>query len=90
MKFKTRNVEIEAIKFTGFNHSEIFEWAENLSGGAPVMAGDETRMVIGTLEGEMTATPGDWIICGLEGEFYSSKPGPFEKKYEAMGKVEGE
>ena len=37
---------------------------------------------IGTLEGEMLANPGDWIITGVNGEKYPCKPDIFEKTYE--------
>ncbi len=35
-----------------------------------------------TLEGEMRATPGDWIIKGVKGEFYPCKPDIFAATYE--------
>lgn len=38
--------------------------------------------VIETLEGRMVCEPGDWIIKGVNGEFYSCKPDIFEKTYE--------
>lgn len=37
---------------------------------------------IKTLEGEMHASPGDWIITGVNGEQYPCKPDIFEKTYE--------
>lgn len=42
------------------------------------------RIVIPTLEGEMAASPGDFIIQGVNGEFYPCKPDIFEKTYEAV------
>ena len=38
---------------------------------------------IETLEGSMRVSPGDWIIKGVNGEFYPCKPDIFEKTYEA-------
>lgn len=46
-----------------------------------------TRQVIHTLEGDMTANPGDWIITGVKGEIYPCKPAIFDMTYEP---VEGE
>jgi hypothetical protein len=40
---------------------------------------------IATLEGTMTAVPGDWIIRGVQGEFYPCKPDIFEQTYEPAG-----
>jgi hypothetical protein len=37
---------------------------------------------IQTLEGVMTAVPGEWIIKGVNGEIYPCKPDIFEKSYE--------
>lgn len=35
-----------------------------------------------TLEGVMTASVGDWIIRGVQGEFYPCKPDIFDATYE--------
>lgn len=37
-----------------------------------------------TMEGEMCASEGDWIIKGVAGEFYPCKPDIFEATYEAV------
>lgn len=37
--------------------------------------------VINTLEGDMRADPGDWIIRGVKGELYPCKPDIFEATY---------
>lgn len=37
-----------------------------------------------TLEGGHIVCPYDWIIKGLEGEYYPCKPSIFSKKYEAV------
>lgn len=42
------------------------------------------RLVIQTLEGDMTASIGDWIIKGVNGEVYPCKPDIFEKTYEIV------
>ena len=46
--------------------------------------------LIETLEGNMRAVEGDWIIRGVNGEFYPCKPDIFEKTYEvAESRIEG-
>lgn len=47
---------------------------------------DPVKIVIKTLEGNMTAQDGDWIICGVNGEFYPCKPDIFDKTYEHVEK----
>lgn len=39
---------------------------------------------ISTLEGDMVVTDGDYIIKGINGEFYPCKPDIFEKTYEEI------
>jgi hypothetical protein len=43
---------------------------------------DGPRISIATLEGVMTAIPGDYIIQGVKGELYPCKPDIFEATYE--------
>lgn len=40
--------------------------------------------IIKTLEGEMRANLGDWIILGIKGEVYPCKPDVFNETYEAV------
>lgn len=42
-------------------------------------------LVIETLEGDMLAGPGDWIIKGVNGEFYPCKADIFDKTYDRVG-----
>lgn len=54
-----------------------------LPNGKTVFAPFETRcLIVLTLEGEMVAVPGWWIIRGVQGEFYPCDPGVFEATYE--------
>jgi hypothetical protein len=39
-------------------------------------------MLIHTLEGTLAASPGDWIVRGVKGEFYPVKPDIFNETYE--------
>ena len=40
--------------------------------------------IIHTLEGDMKASPGDWIVKGVNGEEYPVKPDIFVKTYEGI------
>lgn len=42
----------------------------------------QKKISIETLEGTMTAEPGDWIITGIHGEQYPCKPDIFKETYE--------
>jgi hypothetical protein len=48
---------------------------EPTGGGTP-------KLSVDTLEGTMTASPGDWIIRGVKGEFYPCKPDIFTTTYD--------
>ena len=41
-------------------------------------------LTIHTLEGDMIASKGDYIITGVDGEQYPCKPDIFEKTYEPV------
>ena len=82
MKYRKKPVVIEAIQFTGDNIQELWDWA-----GADAIYGpveDDPSAYITTLEGRMEASPGDWIIKGVQGEFYPCKPEIFEATYEPV------
>lgn len=83
-KFRKKPVVIEAIQFTDTSGPEIYNW---ISPHQPVSLRNlnEVRtIVMDTLEGEMTASIGDWVIRGVNGEFYPCKPDIFEKSYEQV------
>ena len=41
-------------------------------------------VAIRTLEGDMIVSPGDYVIRGVQGEFYPCKPDVFEATYERV------
>lgn len=53
-----------------------------VSTAAPSDGQWERRLLIRTLEGWLIASPGDWIIRGIKGEFYPCKPDIFAQTYE--------
>jgi hypothetical protein len=66
---------------------EAFQWKDDLTGipawfaTAHYWFADDALM-IKTLEGDMRANRGDWIIRGVKGEMYPCKPDIFEQTYE--------
>jgi hypothetical protein len=80
-KYRKKPVVIEAIEWTGKNFNEIQEFAGSESEIIKMSSG-ETELVIRTLEGRMTASEGDYIIKGIQGEFYPCKSDIFEQTYE--------
>lgn len=85
-KFRKKPVVIEARHFDATNlHDQeaLANWCGGLLRGTKLPA-DERVIRIGTLEGEIEASHGDWIIKGVKGEFYPCKPDIFEMTYEAV------
>ena len=84
MKFRGKPVVIEAVQFDGENGADVAKFME-----CQHPAIEHGKLLIGTLEGVMAATPGDWIIKGTNGEFYPCKPDIFEQRYEAVDEQDG-
>ena len=82
MKYRKKPVIIEAIQFNGWNFGEINDWMFNTKGIYPSFF--EKTMTIKTLEGDMVASIGDYIIKGVKGEFYPCKPDIFKQTYEPL------
>jgi len=85
-KFRKKPVVIEAVRFTDEKKDRVYntvlQWQMNIfpscdNEGNPILK-------IPTLEGEMTAIIGDWIIRGVNGEVYPCKPDIFDKTYEEV------
>lgn len=86
-KWRKKPVVIEAFKWTGDEHqTEDPEWCCLVMTKGDVffenVGTEQVTLKIKTLEGEMTAQRGDWIIQGVNGEIYPCKPDIFEKTYE--------
>lgn len=48
----------------------------------------DKEIIIHTLEGDMKANVGDYIITGVNGEQYPCKPDIFEKTYEPVDEAD--
>lgn len=79
-RFRKKPVVIEAMHFTDASAgSLIAQWCGGSNAASP------HAVDIVTLEGTMRADLGDWIIRGVQGEFYPCKPGIFAATYEPAG-----
>ncbi|KKL04906.1 hypothetical protein LCGC14_2611420 [marine sediment metagenome] len=84
--YRKRPIVIEAAQWTGENGQELVEWSKGKinrwgvdEDGAPY---EVREIIVATLEGVMRASIGDWIIKGVQGEFYPCKPDIFEATYD--------
>lgn len=78
MKYRKKPVIIEAIQYNGNNVNEIVQFTgkHNIDFG--------NHLKIKTLEGVMIANINDYIIKGVQGEFYPCKPDIFNETYERI------
>lgn len=81
MKYRKLPVTIEAEKFTGTNEN-LLKLREFTGDNSLCVVGES--IVIKTLEGNIYATIGDYIIKGIKGEFYPCKPDIFNETYEEV------
>jgi hypothetical protein len=81
-KYRKKPVVIEAMQFTDETKDMVFNFVScnkqaDFEAGKPILK-------IQTLEGAMTANINDYVIKGVQGEFYPCKPDIFEKTYEKV------
>lgn len=84
--YRKKPVTIEARRFdcSGIRQqNELANWCGGVLRGMKLPA-RERVICIPTLEGEMEASFGDWIIRGVEGEHYPCKPNIFAMNYESV------
>jgi hypothetical protein len=88
-KFRKKPVVIEAVQLTEFNASVVEHFVgdylrRHYFGDIVDRSSPYDGLIIQTLEGAMLAKNGDYIIKGVNGEFYPCKPDIFEKTYEKV------
>jgi hypothetical protein len=87
-RYRKRPVVIDAMQWAPSDPLAAGRMTVWLSAGRATFRlqgmGDLARLLIATLEGEMTASPGDWVIRGVQGEHYPCKPDIFAATYEAV------
>ena len=84
-RYRKKPVVIEAFRF-GIDEPERW-WKTAVDVGidrvvTPVPGDGPQYAIINTLEGDMIARYGDWIIRGVRGELYPCKPDIFDATYE--------
>jgi hypothetical protein len=82
--YRKKPVVINAVQWDGTveEATDIINWI--LTGELVARYHDDPAIMIDTLEGTMRADPMDWVIRGVNGEFYPCKPDIFAQTYEAV------
>jgi len=91
MRYRKRPVIIEAEQFICYMskaEQRVNSRAPDTFLGLPIHCDEKGAfLLIKTLEGELRANNGDWIITGIRGERYPCKPDVFEATYERVEPV---
>ena len=77
MIYLKKPVWVVAVQCNGKTHQEVIDFAEN-----KIWFDALGNIWIATLEGDMVAKKGDYIIKGVQGEYYPCKPDIFAETYE--------
>ncbi len=80
LRYIKKPIPVEAIQWTGNNFPEMRAFMHD----AHTFITMHNELVIPTLEGEMRAAVGSYIVRGIEGEYYPCRQDIFEKTYEPM------
>ena len=85
MKYRKKPVVVEAEQFTEESKNRVFRWAgeQRMNVYPTVDENGRPALCIPTLEGEMIARLGDYVIRGVSGELYPCKPDIFAQTYDA-------
>lgn len=86
-KFRKKPVVIEAVQWKGDNEHDVIDWFDAIGVQYSMTVKDngvKDQLSIVTLEGDMLARPGWWIIRGVAGEFYPCEPGIFNQTYDEV------
>ena len=85
MKFRKKPIVINAEQWDG-TEDGMWDIADKLDiyQDAISFLDLKDKMVCHTLEGDMVADKGDWIIKGVKGEIYPCKPDIFDLTYEEV------
>lgn len=88
-KFRKKPVEIEAYEFQNkIGPDTRPDWIIEANDAGRIKfhmrASGPPHLTISTLEGEMRADIGDWIIRGVKGEIYPCKPDIFAATYDPV------
>ena len=79
-QYAKKPVTIEAIQLTDKNHSEIIQWLSSYNVESYTL--NSSEFYVKTLEGDMKANIGDYIIKGVKNEFYPCREDIFKMTYD--------
>ena len=85
-KYRKKPVVIEALQFldNGERIQELSKFVDDQVLVVTYKDKENPKIILQTLEGVVFASVGDYIVKGVDGEFYPCKPDIFERTYEQV------
>ena len=83
-QYRKKPVVIEAIQLKDLEIHTLMDLQNFIGLGNDKLLAVSDGVMINTLEGNMKASIGDFIIKGVQGEFYPCKPNIFNLTYEKV------
>lgn len=81
MHYRKKPIVIEAIQYTGDNYQLLKNWIglENIDYSESPRS---NTLVVKTQHGPLEVIPTDWVIKGVQGEYYPCRDDVFKETYE--------
>ncbi len=84
-KYVKKPIVIEAYKYQSeLGNNRLMNWLSQMGANIDGWVFHDGEITIPTLEGAMKASDGDYIIKGIQGEYYPCKPDIFEQTYDEV------
>lgn len=83
-KYRKKPVVVEAVQYRGHNSFPLVKKIMGDDFEKVLFRPFSEKLIIPTLEGDIEVSIGDYIIKGVQGEFYPCKPDIFEATYEEV------
>jgi len=79
LRVRKRPITVDTLQYTGHNTDAVVAWV-----GECAYRDELGALIIRTPEGDHIASPGDWVIRGIEGEHYPCRASIFDATYEPV------
>jgi len=86
-KYVKKPIPVSALQWTGKNLEEIKAFCTDSNGQEKCFTNHDDLLIL-TREGQLMAKVNDYIMCGIEGEFYPCAESIFLKSYDEFNLVE--
>lgn len=81
-RFRRKVFEVEAMRYTEESKDQVLEWARGLD--ALIDPYGPKDLLLSGWSGVQRIKLGEWLIRGVDGEFYPCPHGVFEESYEPL------